>query len=86
VVGGTVGVARNVVGGVVGAARNVVGGVVGAARNVAGRIRNRQSDSGFGYVPGHGYTPVDNYSAYGASQSKGSNFMPVTASFSAFGK
>lgn len=31
-------------------------------------------------------TPVDNYSQYGALQSKGCNYMPVTADFSAFRK
>jgi len=31
--------------------------------------------------------PVDNYSYYGALPSKGSsNYMPITADFSAFGK
>jgi len=85
-VGGTVGLAKDVVGGTVGLAKDVVGGTVNAAKNIVGGIRDRRSDSGHGYVPGQGYTPVDNYSAYGASQSKGSNYMPVTASFSAFGK
>jgi len=41
-------------------------------------------DSTFGNIPGK--TPVDNYSYYGATQSKGGNYMPVTADFSAFGK
>jgi hypothetical protein len=31
-------------------------------------------------------TPIDNYSQYGALQSRGGNYMPVTADFSAFGK
>ena len=31
-------------------------------------------------------TPVDNYSYYGATQSKGDNYMPVTADFSSFRK
>ena len=31
-------------------------------------------------------TPVDNYSYYGAVQSKGGNYMPITADFSAFSK
>lgn len=39
----------------------------------------------FGNMPGS-QTPVDNYSAYGALQSKGGNYMPVTADFSAFRK
>ncbi len=31
-------------------------------------------------------TPIDNYSQYGALQTKGGNYMPVTADFSAFGR
>lgn len=42
------------------------------------------SAKSFGNMPGK--TPVDNYSAYGALQSKGGNYMPVTADFSAFRK
>jgi hypothetical protein len=42
------------------------------------------SDKTFGKMPGQ--TPVDNYSYYGALQSKGGNFMPVTADFSSFRK
>jgi hypothetical protein len=93
VVGGTVGLAKEVVGGTVGLAKEVVGGTVGLAKDVVGGVasalpRNNKavSDSGFGYVPGQGYTPVDNYSAYGASQTKGANYMPITTSFAAFGK
>ena len=41
-------------------------------------------DSSFGSIPGQ--TPIDNYSNYGALQSKGDNYMPVTADFSAFRK
>ena len=37
-----------------------------------------------GYRPG--YTPIDNYSQYGALQSKGGNYIPVTADFSSFRK
>lgn len=37
-----------------------------------------------GSVPGQ--TKIDNYSYYGALQSKGANYMPVTADFSAFRK
>lgn len=96
-VGGTVDLAKDTVGGVVGLAKDTVGGAVDLVKDTAGGIRNGirgdgsysnsvQSDSGHGYVPGQGYTPVDRYSAYGALQSKGANFMPVTASFSAFGK
>jgi len=39
---------------------------------------------GSGKVPGQ--TQIDNYSYYGALQSKGENYMPVTADFSAFRK
>jgi hypothetical protein len=42
------------------------------------------SDKTFGKMQGQ--TPVDNYSYYGALQSKGGNFMPVTADFSSFRK
>lgn len=42
------------------------------------------SASTFGNIPGQ--TTVDNYSYYGAVQSKGSKYMPVTADFSAFRK
>jgi hypothetical protein len=42
------------------------------------------SDKTFGRMQGQ--TPVDNYSYYGALQSKGGNFMPVTADFSSFRK
>ena len=93
-VGGTVGLAEDAVGGTVGLVKDAVGGTVGLAKDAVGgtvglftgKNENQRSDSGFGYVPGQGYTPVDNYSYYGATQAKGSNFMPVTASFSAFGK
>ena len=43
------------------------------------------SGKSFGNIQGS-QTPVDNYSAYGALQSKGGNYMPVTADFSAFRK
>jgi hypothetical protein len=42
------------------------------------------SDKTMGSVPGQ--TQIDNYSYYGALQSKGGNYMPVTADFSAFRK
>jgi len=42
------------------------------------------SDKTFGKMQGQ--TPVDNYSYYGALESKGGNFMPVTADFSSFRK
>jgi hypothetical protein len=47
-------------------------------------VLNSVSDSSFGYM--NSQTPVDNYSYYGALQSKGGNYMPVTADFSSFRK
>jgi len=93
-VGGTVDLAKDTVGGTVGLVKDAVGGTVGLAKDALGGTVNlftgnyngQRSDSGFGYVPGQGNTPVDKYSYYGATQSKGSNFMPVTADFSAFSK
>jgi len=80
-VGGTVGLVKDAVGGTVGLAKDAVGGTVGLAKDAVGGVA--RNTAGYG---GSGYTPMDNYSAYGALQSKGTNFMPVTASFSAFGK
>lgn len=88
-VGGAVDLTKQAVGGTVGLVKDTVGGIRSGIRNDSNSYRSSSgstSDSGHGYVPGQGYTPVDNYSAYGSLQSKGSNFMPVTASFSAFGK
>ena len=42
------------------------------------------SDKNFGNIQGQ--TQIDNYSYYGALQSKGGNYMPVTADFSSFRK
>ena len=65
-----------------GAQYNSVGGTnVG---RVGGSPMASTSDKTFGKMPGQ--TPVDNYSYYGALQSKGGNFMPVTADFSSFRK
>ena len=62
-----------------------------------GQQQGGQGTSSLGYTP-FGSTssktfgntgkqaPVDNYSHYGALQSKGGNYMPVTADFSAFSK
>lgn len=44
---------------------------------------NPISDSRFGNIAGS-QTPIDNYSHYGALQSKGSGYMPITADFSSF--
>jgi hypothetical protein len=51
---------------------------------VSGNALSPTSDKTFGTIPGK--TPVDNYSYYGALQSKGSTYMPVTADFSSFRK
>jgi hypothetical protein len=58
-------------------------GAAGATGS-AGAQMGTTSDKTFGKMPGQ--TPVDNYSYYGALQSKGGNFMPVTADFSSFRK
>ena len=42
-------------------------------------------DSEFGNMPGS-KTPVDNYSYFGALQSKGANYMPISSDFSSFRK
>ena len=91
VVGGTVGLTKDVVGGAVGLTKDVVGGAVGLVKDTASGIYNlgdtkTKSDSAFGYVPSNLSTPVDQYSYYGSLQSKGGNFMPVTADFSSFRK
>ena len=57
---------------------------VGAAGAAGGSSLGSTSDKTFGKMQGQ--TPVDNYSYYGALQSKGGNFMPVTADFSSFRK
>ena len=95
VVGGTVGLGREVVTGTLGLGKEVVGGAVNLAKDAASGIYNlgkkseddkelSTNDSAFGYVPNNASTPVDQYSYYGALQSKGGNFMPVTADFSSF--
>ena len=95
VVGGTVGLGKDVVGGTVGLVKETVGGAVGLVKDTASGIYNLGtkekestnkpvSDSAFGYVPNNASTPVDQYSYYGALQSKGGNYMPVTADFSSF--
>lgn len=56
----------------------------GAVGSTGGGSTVTTSSSTFGNIPGQ--TTVDNYSYYGAVQSKGSKYMPVTADFSAFRK
>lgn len=60
------------------------GSTVSGSGPVAGGALSPTSDKTFGTIPGK--TPVDNYSYYGALQSKGSTYMPVTADFSSFRK
>ena len=62
---------------------NSTTGLGGSGRG-SGASLATTSDKTFGKMPGQ--TPVDNYSYYGALQSKGGNFMPVTADFSSFRK
>jgi hypothetical protein len=70
-----------------------VGGGQRVGQPVAG-ISSRQptgisqiSGKTFGDMNTQGQTPIDNYSYYGALQSKGgSEYMPVTADFSSFRK
>ena len=72
-------------------------GQQGGQGGQGGQQQGGQGNSSLGYTP-FGSTssktfgntgkqaPVDNYSHYGALQSKGGNYMPVTADFSAFSK
>lgn len=60
-------------------------GGMGATSGIGGSSSYGQvSDRKFGKMSGE--TPVDNYSYYGALQSKGGNYMPITADFSSFRK
>jgi hypothetical protein len=95
---GAVGLARDTVGGAVGLLRDVGSGIVGLGdRQGTVTVNNETVSTGssLGYTPFGsnramgivpGQTPIDNYSYYGALQSKGGNYMPVTADFSAFRK
>ena len=56
-------------------ARGAVGSAVGVAPGVVGAG-----------IPTRGAAGIDNYSYYGALPSKGGNYMPITADFSAFAK
>ena len=60
----------------------VASGQVGAPSGALGF--SQVSDRSYGNMGGQ--TPVDNYSYYGALQSKGGDFMPVTSDFSSFRK
>lgn len=67
-----------------GSGSTVDGSTVGGSGHVTGGALTTTSDKTFGNIPGK--TQVDNYSYYGALQSKGTNYMPVTADFSSFRK
>jgi hypothetical protein len=97
-VGGAVGLLKDVGSGITGLGRGLDirtsnGTVQGGPVTVNNNIASTGSSLGYtpigsgktiGSVPGQ--TQIDNYSYYGALQSKGANYMPVTADFSAFRK
>ena len=100
-VGGAVDLAKDTVGGAVGLLKDVAGLGKGldVRSNDSGVITVNNTvgagSSSLGYTPVGsaktmgsvpGQTKIDNYSYYGALQSKGGNYMPVTADFSAFRK
>lgn len=81
VVGGTVNLAKDTVGGAVGLAKDTVGGAVNLVKDIGASTTKSGSTTQTGTLASSG---VDQYSYYGALQSKGGNFMPVTADFSSF--
>ena len=98
-IGGAVGLLKDVGSGIAGLGRGL--DVRGQGQGQGGQgqgqgaitINNDVASTGssLGYTPfGSGKVPgqtqIDNYSYYGALQSKGENYMPVTADFSAFRK
>ena len=91
---GAVGLAKETVGGAVGLAREAGSGLKNLLTpnpmNVqSGQIQPGQSQYGYNAQTskyGTQTTGADNYSYYGALPQKSSNFMPITADFSAFGK
>jgi uncharacterized membrane protein YgcG len=100
IVGGTVGLAKDTIGGTVGLAKDVVGGTWGAARDIFGGLNPTQIGSPVygNYMGGgagsqqqlqRGIVPVgmDPYSYSGNVPNRGSsNYIPVTADFSAFSR
>jgi hypothetical protein len=88
--------AVNVVGDLTSANTGATGGATGGSTGGAGAYYGGMntpygsgSSSSSGYsAPGfsHGAPPTDNYSYYGALPNKGSNYIPITADFSAFKK
>ncbi len=93
-VGGAVGLAKDTVGGAVGLVKDTLGGAVGLAKDVLtpnpmyiGQTTNNSTGAQIGQ-PTYGTQTrnADIYSYYGALPSKSSNFMPITADFSSFGR
>jgi len=84
VVGGTVGLVKDTVGGAVGLVKDTASGIVNLGRNNDSRKIGVTNDVANEYLPNN--SSADRYSYYGALQSKGGNFMPVTADFSSFRK
>ena len=93
-VGGAVGLAKDTVGGAVGLVKDTLGGAVGLANDVLtpnpmyiGQPTNNSNGAQIGQ-PTYGTQTrnADIYSYYGALPSKSSNFMPITADFSSFGR
>jgi hypothetical protein len=92
-VGGAVGLAKDTVGGAVGLVKDTVGGAVGLAKDVLtpnpmyiGQTTNSNGAQIGQPTYGTQTRNADIYSYYGALPSKSSNFMPITADFSSFGR
>lgn len=93
-VGGAVGLAKETVGGAIGLAREAGSGIKSLLTPNPMNVRSGQTQSVQGQYTNNGQvskygtqtTGADNYSYYGALPQKSSNFMPITADFSAFGK
>jgi hypothetical protein len=96
---GTVGLAKDTVGGAVGLAKDTVGGVasmfgvqnptqVQSGATTSGGSSTSQSSPGVGTSTAYQQTipGSDPYSYFGAVPPKGANYIPITASFSAFSK
>jgi hypothetical protein len=68
-------------------AGSVANNIIDGPQNYGGSYQGTSSN-GVSSAPGFskGAPPIDNYSYYGALPEKGSNYMPITADFSKFGK
>ena len=94
VVGGTVGLGRDVVGGTVGLGKDVVGGTFGYENSYAGgqesQQQQQQQQLRGGYLSPSQPAMTGGQDPYGyfgnLSSKNSSNYMPVTADFSSFGK